>query len=42
MFFRITVRISNYGSSCTHEASDSHFNYGQTMWCIVTYVTDAL
>ena len=35
--FRITVRISNFKKSCTHEASDSRFHYGQIMQFIVTY-----
>ena len=35
--FRISVRVLNYETPCTHEAIDSHFNYGQIMQCVVTY-----
>ena len=37
--FRMTVGMCNYETPCTHEASDSDFNEGQIMQCIVTYTT---
>jgi len=31
------IRISSQEPSCTHEASDSQFDYGQIMQCKLTY-----
>jgi hypothetical protein len=33
--FRMTFRIFTYEISCTNEASDSHFNEGQNLQCIL-------
>jgi len=37
--FCMTVKISNYETPCSHEASDSQFNYGQIMQDTVTCAT---
>jgi hypothetical protein len=35
----MTVRIANYETSCRYAASDSKFNEGAVMECIVTCAT---
>jgi hypothetical protein len=31
----MTIRICTYKTSCTNEASDSHFNQDQNMQCVL-------